>query len=478
METHTPNGQIPASEPTSAFEDILAFLKLLPARIKGLLILIKEKFKAFITLLSRLVTKLSKGPKSTQRQTTEATVGETYLGLTSDGLAYGEGRSEAEASEEPTPPVCPTCHQPTDHAHQPEPEIVFPKITRKNFYKHPIFWARFLGYAIPISFLLYVLYLNYLPFGYHKTFTINVGSPNDTTPSEFYLEPSKDLSDRMTNPDGSTYRTLNGMATAVFKPKAVLKDAKITVEINGDDGISIIPPHIDFDPNSVKWDHAWDFTKGVPKDLTNINNKACAHENGTYFDGAARVEMPKPDSLFENEPFSVYATWTPSDDIDSSQQIVGHFNWEIWQNARSVQFQIGRTNNATGLIYTLKYSINDSFFNKQHSLVAVYAPSDSNGYIELYVDGQFAGRTYIGNNKIWSKYGTNNLSFGWTPHNYEKNPYFKGYLYRVYIASKNILLENKFKKLNINSSGENLTFSIDSNKNSSINQMRLDVYKK
>jgi len=103
------------------------------------------------------------------------------------------------------------------------------KITTKSkqLLKDPIFWARFLGYAIPLAFLLYVLYINYLPFGYHKTFTINVGSNNDTKVSEFYLEPSPDLSERKTAADGTPYRELNGMATAVFKPNVVLKNNKI-----------------------------------------------------------------------------------------------------------------------------------------------------------------------------------------------------------------------------------------------------------
>ncbi|MBP9864678.1 hypothetical protein KBC54_04500, partial [Patescibacteria group bacterium] len=155
----------------------------------------------------------------------------------------------------PPEPVVPITATRTDTNEEPD----FDPITRHNFYKHPIFWARFLGYALPLSFLLYVLYLNYLPFGYHKTFTIDVGSANDTKVSEFYLEPSKDLSDRKTAPDGTTYRELNGMATAVFKPNAVLKDAEITVEVKGGEGISLIPPVIDFDPNSVKWDYNWDF---------------------------------------------------------------------------------------------------------------------------------------------------------------------------------------------------------------------------
>ncbi|MEI6529372.1 MAG: hypothetical protein WCN88_03180 [Candidatus Falkowbacteria bacterium] len=353
------------------------------------------------------------------------------------------------------------------------------KQNTKKLLKDPIFWARFLGYALPLGFLLYVLYINFLPFGYHKTFIINVGSANDTTVSEFYLEPSQDLSGRKTNPDGTTYRELTGMATAVFKPNVVLKDAEITVEVEGE-GVSLIPPYLDFDPNSVQWDKSWDFTKGVPGDLVNKNKKAFLFDGATYLDGTARLEIASSSDMFEDGAFTVYAEWLPTDDSSDGQQIVGHYNWELWQNKESVSFQIGRVNNKDGQFYNIKIPIDKKFFNKKHSLMAIYFSSDINGYIELFVDGQFSVRAYLGPDKIWTDYnGKNDLSFGWTSHNYGTSPYFRGNLYKVNIISKNIFLPQtkiKFKTEN----SESLTIFFRSNlpTASIIKQIKLDAVQK
>ena len=345
----------------------------------------------------------------------------------------------------------------------------------KQWVKDPIFWARFLGYAIPLTFLLYVLYINYLPFGYNKTFVINVGSPNDTKVSQFYLEPSPDLSERKINADGITpYRELNGMATAVFKPNVVLKNAKITVSVQGD-GVSIIPPYLNFDPSTVQWDKSWDFTKGVPKDLKNDNNKAFYFDGATYFDGTARLELASSSNMFESGPFTVYAEWMPINDASSSQQIVGHYNWELWQNKDSVYFQVGRMNNATGTLYSIKYPIDETFFNQKHSVLAVYSPSDTNGYIELYVDGNYAGIKYLGPDKIWKNYnGKENLSFGWTPHNYSKNPYLKGNLYKINVASKDII-SNKSRVDFIVNTEQKINISIISNATSTLDRLKLNA---
>ncbi len=323
------------------------------------------------------------------------------------------------------------------------------QVTRKNFYKHPIFWARFAGYGIPLAFLLYVLYLNYLPFGYHKTFTINVGSPNDTKVSEFYLEPSADLSDRKTAPDGTTYRELNGMATAVFKPNAVLKNANITVEVKGD-GVSLIPPQIDFDPNSVKWDYSWDFTKGVPKGLTNNGNEAFPFEGGTYFNGKARVEMASSSDMFEEGPFTVYAEWMPTDDQNDFQEIVGHYNWELLQDKNQIRFRVGRMNNKDGPFYTIIYEIQDAetFFGTVHTALATYKSDSKNefGYIELYVDGILAGHISINADMIWKDYnGEQNITLGRSGHGVSNS--FKGSVDKVYLKN-GLALEDK-KELSI-----------------------------
>lgn len=131
-----------------------------------------------------------------------------------------------------------------------------------------------LAYGIPLTFLAYVLYINYLPFGYEKTFTIDVGAEGDTDSSQaFYLEPSPDLSERKVAEDGSTYRELNGIAYAIFNPPVVLKDAEITVSVEGE-GVSIIPPVIDFDPDDYEWDYEWDFTNEETAFQTKISDEA------------------------------------------------------------------------------------------------------------------------------------------------------------------------------------------------------------
>jgi len=356
-------------------------------------------------------------------------------------------------------------------------KLKIPKINFKKLIKSPIFWARFLGYAIPLAFLLYVLYINYLPFGYHKTFTINVGSENDTKVSEFYLEPSKDLSERKNNPDGTTYRELNGMAAAVFKPNVVLNNAEITVEAEGD-GISIIPPYIDFDPNSVQWDYSWDFTKGIPSDLTNINNKAFYFDGATYFDGTARLELASSSDMFEDGPFTVYAEWMPIDDTGDEQQIIGHFNWELWQNKDSVSFQVGRMNDENGRFYLAKYKILDpkQFFNKKHTALIIYNTTE-NGYIDFFMDGDLAERLYFESDKIWKDYGNKNLSIGWTLHNYGNNPYFKGTLYKINFIFKNVLLNTSKINFTIKNK-DNINFSIISNASSTLNKIKINAIKK
>lgn len=300
--------------------------------------------------------------------------------------------------------------------------------------KDPIFWVKFAAYAIPAAFLIYVLYMNFLPFGYSKTFVINVGSATDTKVGEFYLEPSKDLSERKVSTDGATtYRELNGMANVVFKPKAVLKNAEITVSVEGE-GISIIPPHIDFDPSTVNWDYNWDFTKEIPKDLT--GNAFMFDDEATFNGKDTRLELPNSADKFEDGPTSIYAEWTPTDSENNYQQIVGHFNWELWQNKENVEFRVGRMNDGQGPVNSIEKPVSTDFFGQPHSALAIYNPGD-NGYIEFYVDGNFSGRTYFKTDKIWKDYGNQNVSAGKSGHG--SSTFFKGNIGSIQIVSKNVL---------------------------------------
>jgi len=312
----------------------------------------------------------------------------------------------------------------------------FKELAKKEI-KNPIFWVRFTAYAIPLAFLFYVLYINFLPFGYNKTFIIDVGSATDTTAKEFYLEPSATLSEKkIDDATGETYRELNGLAYAVFKPKAFLKDAEISVSIDGDD-VYLIPPEIDFSSEEIIWDYAWDFSQGLPKDW---RGNAFMFEDEFTFNGEdSRITLPYSKDKFEDGPFSVYVKWSPTDEENNAQQVVGHFNWEIWQNKDNVEFRVGRMNDATGPAYSIKYPFDpDLFFGEIHRALAIYNPGE-NGYIELYIDDEFRGRTYFGKDKIYKNYGSENLSIGWSSHNNSKNPYFSGSIYDLGIISKNIV---------------------------------------
>src|SRR3989344_1199 len=294
--------------------------------------------------------------------------------------------------------------------------------------RRPEFWLRFAAYAIPLAFLLYVLYINFLPFGYNKSFSINVGAPGDSS-GPLYLEPSRNLSERKTAPDGTTYREFSGTINAVFNPGVVLKNANITVSIKGGEGISIIPPHIDFDPVSVKWDYSWDFSKSIPSDL---KGEAYHFDDCAYFDGKSKLELPNSADLFESGPFTVYAEWVPQANTHNSQEIVGHYNWELSQSTSSVSFQVGRMNDAKGPTYKILYPVKADFFNTKHSALAIYSPS-ANGYIELYIDGNNAGRTSIGVGKIFADYnGKNNLTLGKAGHG--SASYLKGCIVQVDFA--------------------------------------------
>jgi hypothetical protein len=293
-----------------------------------------------------------------------------------------------------------------------------------------------LAYGIPLTFLAYVLYINYLPFGYNKTFTIDVGAEGDTTVGEFYLEPSPDLSERKTAPDGTTYRELNGMANVVFKPNVVLKDAEITVSVEGE-GVSIIPPVIDFNPDDYEWDYEWDFTKPETAFTPKVSDRAradwvsCTTTASTTGTGATTTEMgtssisegteefvpvpisenatttatstqvctpiPVPDLVgnaffFDGEmyfdgnsrlempgtadmfeeTFSVYAEWTPQNNSNDFQEVAGHYNWELLQDNEYVTFQVGRTASSSGPFYRLQHKISEDFFNERHSALAIY----------------------------------------------------------------------------------------------------------
>ncbi len=298
---------------------------------------------------------------------------------------------------------------------------------------------RILAAIIPLFLILYVLYWNILPLGYSRTVTIQAGALSDTV-GDFHLEESKGLSARKSgvDTDGNpyTFREVTDTASAVFKTKAVLTKADMVAVAKGEN-IEIIPSAIDPLPKEAVWDNSWDFNKGVPS--SDFFGEATYADGCTQFDGTNRLELKDSFDKFERGPFSIYTEWKPTDGKNSNQQIVGHFNWELIQNKDNVTFRIGRVNDAKGEFYILRYPVTQAFFNKKHDLLAQYNPSkdsSKDGYIELFVDGNFAGRKSIGKDIIWDKYGRSPLSLGKTDHNNGSNPNFKGCVFSLKFSNE------------------------------------------
>lgn len=332
-----------------------------------------------------------------------------------------------------------------------------------------------LAYAIPLGFLAYVLYINYLPFGYNKTFTIDVGAEGDTDSSQqFYLEPSPDLSEPKTAPDGTTYRELKGNTSIVFNPKVALDGAQITMNVNGD-GIEVIPPVIKFNPSTVQWNYEWNFAEGKTPGTLNFAQITNVPTSTLIFNGSNNFEVSSTSNKFEDGAFTIFIEWRPTKDDSDFQQIVGHYNWELLQNKDNISFQVGRTDSMTGEFFSVAYPISKDFFNQTHSAIAVYEPDKFGGYIELYVDGKFAERTSLSGSKIFKDYGNKNLSFGKSYHG--GSNFFSGLIYQFSFKEENITSEFKNDINFIANDMPKVIFSVQSNETSKLINISLTASK-
>lgn len=429
---------------------------------------------------------------------------------------------------------------------------------------HPVLIG--LAILIPLLVLGFILYMNFLPFGYSKTYTIEVGSPSDTS-GVFYLEQSPSLGARQMI-DDVYFRAVDGVVNVVYAPTPILRNVTVQLSLEGDgvyfitqpdisnitwdydfvrdvDMFEVVAPHTVFDKflngsagsingtfavvltynatakntlitgdlnltqdaknvvvsyynnNTLKQikyalpdyyvgkEHSIlvgynseniylfvdsEFAAKDVADMASIKKINVTSEHTIYsnyvspiketipkdingcliFDGKTRLVLPNSSDSFEDGPFSVYVEWTPESQ-ENYQQLLGHYNWEVWQNRNNVRFQVGRMYDG-GPSYAVAYPIDSTFFNQTHNLLAVYNPSEL-GHIELYVDGIYAGRTEFGNETIWKDYGNIDLSLGWTPHNYGKSSNYIGaicnskFSYKKVIPEKSILIEANFTRL-------------------------------
>jgi len=327
----------------------------------------------------------------------------------------------------------------------------------------------FLAFVIPLLILEYVLYINYLPFGYEKSYELTLDENRliSSSSNEAYVVDNggKRL---LSLPEG-----VNGQINVIIEPKVALKEASVDVEIEGESVFIGMPLALNL--TDVEWDHSWDFTQGIPE---GFEGAAEHKEDCTYFDSADRqsIFLPNSENLFESGPISIYARWKPSEQsriLGDRQQIIGHYNWEIYQGEDSVRFQIGRMNDKEGPFYSVIYPIAADFFGNEHELLAVYSPDpEGKGYIELWVDGNFAGRTSIAGDVIFEDYNAGRpLNLGWSPHNYRTQPYFDGCIYEAGILNSAIGENIKTGTLYF----DNSEIKIPIKGHGSINSIKLDV---
>lgn len=297
----------------------------------------------------------------------------------------------------------------------------------------------FLAFAIPIAILGYALYINYLPFGYSQEYSLMVDENGVISPlsNEIYL----------TTPQGRKLLSLpggvKGQVNLVLEPNVVLKDATAEVSIEGEGVYLSTAPNL----SEIEWNYDWDFSLKIPKDFdgtaTYDSEQKCAYFNAY---NEQTLSMPNSKDLFEYGPMSIYVKWKPSHVsriLGERQQIIGHFNWELFQKLDSIEFRVGRMNDANGTFYSISYPISLDLFDSEHTALAIYDPnSDDRGYIELWVDNNLAGRTFIGTDVIYEDYNSQrDLSFGWNDYGYAKNPYFDGCLYSTKIIDEAIVEE-------------------------------------
>jgi hypothetical protein len=204
-------------------------------------------------------------------------------------------------------------------------------------------------------------------------------------------------------------------------------------------------------------------------------DRAFPFDGGTYFDGGGRAELASSSDMFEDGPFTVYVDWMPIDNTKDSQEIVGHYNWELVQNKDSITFQVGRMSNQDGPFYSVEYKINEPelFFKIKHSLLANYTPdpNKSKGFIELYIDNKYAGRTELGQSIIWTEYGNKNISVGRSGHGNAQN--FKGYIYKIDLSRLSIapMLKRFIQRVD----NDTIRLPISSTVAERLNQLQINV---
>ncbi|MEI7718976.1 MAG: hypothetical protein WCI72_03845 [archaeon] len=129
------------------------------------------------------------------------------------------------------------------------------------FRKHKSGSIRLLAWVLPIIFILAVLYINFLPFGFQKDYTITIAEDGSvlSSSSQVWLQ---DLKGKKITNLTNVYDY--GQINVVVKPRAVLRNATVNVSIINSNTSNIYLAKTNFNVSNNKWDYSWDFTKEIP----------------------------------------------------------------------------------------------------------------------------------------------------------------------------------------------------------------------
>ncbi len=326
------------------------------------------------------------------------------------------------------------------------------------FRKHKVGFIKFLAWTLPVLLILAVLYVNFPIFGFEKEYSIQVLEDGSvvSSSSQVWFEDSKGK--KISNlSDVYSLGTFN----LVVEPKVVLTGANVSISINGTD---VYLAELNFSVEDHDWDYFWDFTQGIPEPLEGTakfrEDLGCVYFNGSNNE---TLFYPNSSDMFEDGSFVVYVAWMPEDDFGMNQQLIGHYNWELWNHNSSVRFMVGRLENKNGSMPTIAKPTNSSFFNEKHNALAVYkADKNGFGFTDLFVDSEYISRQRLNNETLYLDYNWDrDLTFGWSPHNYGNNSYFTGCIYKAgfdfstlnYVSSKTFKAEDRTIKIPIVGTG-------------------------
>jgi len=181
-----------------------------------------------------------------------------------------------------------------------------------------------------------------------------------------------------------------------------------------------------------------------------------------YFD-KTRLEFPDSKDMFEEGPWSVYVEWVPEKQ-ENNQQIIGHYNWEMFQNANNVSFRIGDMALGGKIRHSLSYQVDPFFSNQKNSLLGIYKESiikNSPGFITMFVNNRLVGKKYFGTDSLRPDY-SRNLSLGQTFHGGAR--FFEGQICSVKFSYTQPT-QNYKNSLEINiSEDDEITFALPSGK--------------